>query len=143
MGPPRDGQKPEGRPYAISHARPVGKRAHPRGGFAVATGCRTYANRRRATELTDAPMLRPATARGNRHQIGTASEGALAHDGGRHGLRRLSAPARRIWSDHRAHFLSPTGSSVAAAVVCLAGLRPVPRVSGIERLPDLLAGIAR
>src|SRR5262249_5899925 len=73
--------------------------------------------------------------------------------GGRHGIsaigrqrigfQGLPPPARRLWSDHGANPLPTSRSSVPAADLCLAGLRPLPAVSRAQPLSRLLAGDAR
>src|SRR5262249_358471 len=56
-----------------------------------------------------------------------------------HHVPRPSAPARRLRPHDRANSLSAARSSVLAADLRLAGLRPLPALSGAQPLPRLLA----
>src|SRR5712692_9073170 len=60
-----------------------------------------------------------------------------------HGLGRFSAADRRLRPDHRPHLLPPPRPSLAAANLCLAGLRSVPGLPGPPGLPRILAEEAR
>src|SRR5258708_13704413 len=72
--------------------------------------------------------------------------------GGRHGIsaigrqrigfQGLPPPARGLWSDHRANPLSASRSSLSAADLRLAGLRPLPEISRAQPVSRLLARAA-
>src|SRR5262249_35007203 len=70
-------------------------------------------------------------------------------NGGWHGFagwacfRRLSEAGDGIRADDGADPLSDAGSSLAAADLCLAELRPVSEIPGAAGFPCLLAGKAR
>src|SRR5208282_1108873 len=59
------------------------------------------------------------------------------------GFARLSPAARRLRIDHGKHPLPAAGSSMAVTDLRLAGLRSLPKVSGVEQVPQFLAGKAR
>src|SRR5262249_39318574 len=73
--------------------------------------------------------------------------------GGRHGIsaigrqrigiQGLPPPARRLWSDHGSNPLPTSRSSLSAADLRLAGLRPLPAISRAQPLSRLLVGAAR
>src|SRR5262245_63626848 len=48
--------------------------------------------------------------------------------GGRNGFRGFPQTSQWLWPDDRAHPVSPSRSSLAAAVLCLAELRLVPGI---------------
>src|SRR6516164_412495 len=60
-------------------------------------------------------------------------------DGGDHGVAGLSAAAWRLWVDHSQHSVPAAGSPLAAAKLCLAGLRSLPGISGAQQIPQFLA----
>src|SRR6516164_8990012 len=61
-------------------------------------------------------------------------------DGGDHGVAGLSAAARRLWVDHSQHSVPAAGSPLAAAKLCLAGLRSLSGISSAQQIPQFLAG---
>src|SRR5438105_14584682 len=67
-------------------------------------------------------------------------------NGGWHGLagwgcfRRFPEAGVGLRADDGANSVSDAGSSLAAANLCLAELRSVPEISGLEGFPRLLAG---
>src|SRR5581483_3435543 len=63
--------------------------------------------------------------------------------GGHYGVTGVSQSARRLWIDHRQHLVPASRSPMAAADLCLAGLRSLPELSGAEQIPQFLAGEAR
>src|SRR5580693_1238190 len=58
-------------------------------------------------------------------------------------ITRLREAGRRLWPDDREHPLPSSGSSLAAADLCVAGLRPVSELPGASALPGVLAQVAR
>src|ERR1700704_7191878 len=61
---------------------------------------------------------------------------------GRRSLRGLSQAGSGLRPDHGGNRLSPSGSSLVAANLCLAGLRPVSEFSGAEGFSDFLGNQA-
>src|SRR3989304_3864857 len=58
------------------------------------------------------------------------------------GIERLSEAGRRLRAHDRAYPVSASRSSLAAAVLCVAGLRSLSAISRAATLPRLLAGKA-
>src|ERR1700733_6289468 len=68
-------------------------------------------------------------------------------NGGWHGLagwgfRGFSEAGAGLWADDGANSVSHAGSSFAAANLCLAELRSVPEISGVEGFSQLLGKVA-
>src|SRR5262245_9263484 len=63
--------------------------------------------------------------------------------GGPNGQRRLPPPARRLRAHHRTHLLPAARSSLAAPVLRLAGIRPLPEIPRIAALSRILEEVAR
>src|ERR1700730_19026883 len=64
-------------------------------------------------------------------------------DGDSHDLARFSEAGEGLRSDHGTHPISAPRSSLAAANLCLAGLRSLSRISRAAGLSGILAEIAR
>src|SRR6266516_3306863 len=65
-----------------------------------------------------------------------------ARNGEPHDLRKLPSPTRRFRIDYCAYSLSPAGSPVAAAILCVAGVRHLARLSDPAGFSGILAKIA-
>src|SRR4030095_6776008 len=79
--------------------------------------------------------------RGQRHK--TARKQSSNQKVWRDGFGGFSQTGSWLRPDDRAHFIPAPRSSLAAAVLYLAKLRSVPRISRTAPLPGLLAGEAR
>src|SRR6185437_11557480 len=70
---------------------------------------------------------------------GAENGNSIHPDGGFDGVQGFRQAGQRLRPYHRAHPVSASRSSLAAAVLCLAGLRSVPRISRTAPLFGVLA----
>src|SRR6185312_11752663 len=67
---------------------------------------------------------------------------SVRHDGGRDGFARFRQTGPGLWPDHRAYPVPASRPPMAAAILRVAGLRPVSEISRTAEISRVLAGKA-